>query len=258
MPFYAGFDSGDYPGDASMRSLLADTNLVWCGFYLYPSDTWLPHYAAIKQMGWGVAPIYIGKQPSSAKLQAIISNHLGHKDALNAALYANGKIDGDEAVARAVQATIPPPCVIYFDVEEFTTLPAWLEYYRGWCRAVINHGYSVGLYAPTGQAKWVIDQLMAMRSFDIALPYVWSGTQSKVNPDPKVVPEADFLSTPLPTPDPATPLASATSWQHIGNYGIKWNDTTTTPGKTTHRRFAPIDFDSSVYRDPGLGFLSGV
>ena len=42
-------------------------------------------------------------------------------------------------------------------------------------------------------------------------------------------------------------------WQHIGNFGLKWTDSA---GKT--RKFAPVDFDTSIYPDPGTGFLSAI
>ena len=98
---FAGFDSAVYPGDSKMQSLFDQTNLYWCGFYLGPRFKWSPHFSKIKGMGWGVAPIYTGKQANSQKLQAIKLHYARQTDALRDALYANGKADGVEAVQRA-------------------------------------------------------------------------------------------------------------------------------------------------------------
>ena len=67
MPGFAGFDRSDYPGDQVMSWLKANTNLVWCGYYLGPSPshagtTWMTRRAALAAAGWGVAPIYVGQQ----------------------------------------------------------------------------------------------------------------------------------------------------------------------------------------------------
>ena len=36
MTGQAGFDRSEYPGDAEMKWLKANTNLKWCGYYLVP------------------------------------------------------------------------------------------------------------------------------------------------------------------------------------------------------------------------------
>ena len=69
---FAGFDRESYPGDATMRSLLRDTNLHWCGFYLGPYYDWGPNYQKIKAMGWGVAPIYFRKAALGPTLHGIL------------------------------------------------------------------------------------------------------------------------------------------------------------------------------------------
>jgi hypothetical protein len=50
-----------------MAWLKANTNLVWCGYYLAPApshhDTsWMGTRAALAAAGWGVAPVYLGQQ----------------------------------------------------------------------------------------------------------------------------------------------------------------------------------------------------
>jgi hypothetical protein len=258
MPtFYAGFDMASYPSDEIMQSLRSNTSLVWCGFYLYPATDWIPHYTTIKQMGWGVAPIYIGKQPYGAKLQLINSQYSGHQDQLKLALYNNGKEDGVEAVMRAVAAKIPTGSVIYFDVEAYANDPIWFEYYRGWCRAVVDHFYSVGLYTKSWHASWIMQQLFQMKSFDICMPYVWISDYTRYNQNAHSVPASDYLTDPLPTPNPSSGWSGASNWQHLGNFGLKWSEAST-GGASRHRQIAPVDFNSSIFRDPGLGILSTV
>jgi len=68
MPFYLGFDSGTYPGNAVMQSLKSSTPLSFAGFYLAPSPGhkdmgWMTAgAAALKAMGWGLVPVYYGQQ----------------------------------------------------------------------------------------------------------------------------------------------------------------------------------------------------
>lgn len=57
MAFYAGFDILQYPNIAMMNWLNANTNLVWCGYYLAPAPNrptsqWIGKYSAIKGK-WG-------------------------------------------------------------------------------------------------------------------------------------------------------------------------------------------------------------
>jgi hypothetical protein len=252
---FAGFDTAYYPGDSKMQSLWDHTNLYWCGFYLGPRFNWSPHFTKIKGMGWGVAPIYTGKQPKSPKLQAIKQHYAGRTDALRDALYANGKADGVEAVQQAGTAGIPAATILYFDVENTVHDSVWLAYYRGWSRAVVDMYYSVGIYTRSEHASWLNAQLMAQPGFDICFPEVWIAKYTKANPNGGPVPDGNFLSNPFPEPNPSDSWRGATSWQHLGNFGLKWKDETN-PQRPQHLRFAPVDFDSSIYSDPGLGILS--
>jgi hypothetical protein len=160
-----------------------------------------------------------------------------------------------EAVQQAGNAGIPAPTILYFDVETTTPDSEWLAYYRGWSRAVVDKNYSVGIYTRSGHASWLNAQLMAQPGFDVCFPELWIAQYTKANPNGKPVPEGDFLSDPFPAPNPSDSWQGASSWQHLGNFGLKWKDETN-PQKTQHLRYAPVDFDSSIYSDPGLGILS--
>ena len=255
--FFAGFDTFSYPGDNIMKSLWHNTNLYWCGFYLGPRFNWSSHFSAIKQMGWGTAPIYTGKQPGSPKLQMIKMQHPRDEAGLKAALYSDGKTDGIEAVQQARAASSPPQTVLYFDVENTIPDDGWLQYYRGWSRALQENFYSIGLYTRAEHASWLTLKLMQTPGFDIILPYIWIAKYTRANQNGAAVPESNFLTDPFPEPDPTSAGGGASSWQHIGNFGMKWVDPTIVHSGQ-RIRFAPVDFNSSIYRDPGLGILSAV
>jgi hypothetical protein len=259
MTIFAGFDSFAYPGDTIMQALWSNTNLYWCGFYLGPKFNWSPNYAKIKKIGWGVAPVYTGKQPgNSAKLLAIERQHRGDKVGLRQALYENGKVDGDEAVAQATAAGIRPPYVLYFDVENTVADANWLTYYRGWSRALANKLFSPGLYTRREHASYVFSHLMSdpNAGLDVILPYVWIAYYKKANANGGVIAEKDFLQTPYPEPDPSDIWKGATAWQHIGNFGAKCTEVIN--GREKHHRYSPVDYNSSIYRDPGQGVLSAI
>ena len=253
---YAGFDTFGYPGDANMKSIWDNTELQWCGFYLGPRFTWGSHFGAIQQMGWGVAPIYTGKQPgSSPKLQAIHNQNSRDPEALQTALWDNGALDGNEAANQARASNIPLNTILYFDVEITVHDPDWLQYYRGWSRAVVDRYYNAGLYTRRDHAAWLVGKLMGgnlWRPFDICMPTIWIAKYNRANANGASIPPHDYLEDPFPAPDPRTVLPAASIWQHIGNFGMKWTDS----GRT--RKYAPVDYNSSVYPDPGLGLLSVV
>src|SRR5262249_39954861 len=163
---FAGFDRESYPGDATMRSLLRDTNLHWCGFYLGPYYDWGPNYQKIKAMGWGVAPIYFRKAALGPTLHGIAAKHTHDAEVRDKELYAVGRGDGAETVRYARSSGISPPSVIYYDREKAGTDPAllrdphWLTYYRGWSRELFDNRYGAGLYSAGIIASWLLSKLM--------------------------------------------------------------------------------------------------
>jgi len=251
---YPGFDSFWYPGDVTMKSIYDNTGLWWCGFYLGMRFNWHSHFGTIKSMGWGVAPIYTGKQPgSSAKLKAIRAANARHPDAMEKALWDDGALDGKEAAEQARASGIPPNTILYFDVEQTIHDPDWLVYYRGWSRGVVDRYFNVGLYTRPDHASWVNHRLLSANSsrpFDICMPEVWVAKYTRANGNGAAIPPKDFLQDPFPMPDPAAAYPDASVLQHLGNFGMKWSDS----GR--QRKFSPVDYNSSIYPDPGLGFLS--
>ena len=260
---FAGFDRMDYPGDEKMQTLWSDTNLYWCGFYLGPYYKWGPHYAKIKAMGWGVAPIYFRHQALGPILRSIAAKHGRNEAARDAELYEVGRGGGAETVRYAQSAGIVPPSVIYYDREKKGTDPAllrdplWLTYYRGWSRELFDNGYSAGLYSAPIIASWLLSNLMKVPGFDIILPQIWVARYTHNPPDGNAVPPSFFRRNPFPEPHPAQGGANAATWQHLGNCRLRWRDTSVSnPPKD--RELLPADLNTSIYRDPGLGILSSI
>jgi hypothetical protein len=127
MPGFAGFDISGYPGDAAMNWLKANTNLVWCGYYMAaPShlhSTWLGKRAQLSAAGWGIAPVFVGQQvipPGSQNPSA-----------------ATGVTDGNQAVTQMTNEGFAPGSCVYLDLENGPPLTnAQRDYVSNWCDTV--------------------------------------------------------------------------------------------------------------------------
>src|SRR5882724_7923901 len=121
---FAGIDlSVPFPGDHAMRALKINTNLAWVGLYLAEKDhdkgitknreSWVGQFMKMKAMGWGVAPIYVGKQVSSI-------GKLAHGPQMGGRGVTDfeGANDGDVAVGLAAAEKLPEQTIIYFDLEK--------------------------------------------------------------------------------------------------------------------------------------------
>ena len=137
MP-YAGFDTSLYPVEVRMRALAAQSNLVWCGFYLapapaHPGRQWMGEYAALRAMGWGLAPIYVGLQqdgPGSPHLDA-----------------ARGRSDALDAVRLLAEAGFPQGSRLFLDVESGDPpTPAMAAYAAAWFAGVRGERCRAGVY----------------------------------------------------------------------------------------------------------------
>ena len=252
MAIFVGIDTFSYPGDGIMKSLKENTDITWTGFYL--GTNWKTHYPDLTRWGWGTAPIYTGKNPQSDGLTKVVVAARSKKGSVNDALYANGGRDGAEAVRQAQNASIPTQRIIYFDVERTFADMNWFHYFRGWSRAVVDANYGVGLYTRAEHAIWLQHQLMTAPGFDVIFPTIWIARYKRANPNGAPVPSSSFLKPPYPTPNPSDAGGGAAMWQHLGNFGIEWTDKKVTPNKV--RRFAPVDFNVSIFKDPSLGILS--
>ncbi len=138
MPAFAGLDMYAHPGDAVMSWLLANTNLVWTGYYLAPSPshgdkTWMGTRAGLQAAGWGIAPIYVGQQ-------------VIRPGSLNPST-ATGTADGQQAAALMASEGFAGGSCVYLDLENGPPIPQALQdYTTAWCDAVSAGGYLPGIY----------------------------------------------------------------------------------------------------------------
>lgn len=138
MASYAGFDRYDYPGEAVMNWLMANTNLRWCGYYLgplpnHPGCSWMTRRATLAKAGWGIAPIYVGRQLQDGTFNA---------------MPAQGASDGDNAAHLMTAEGFDAGSFVYLDIENGAPISApQAAYVRSWCTAVEAAGYGAGLYS---------------------------------------------------------------------------------------------------------------
>jgi hypothetical protein len=214
-----------------MQALWNDSNLRWVGFYLPVTGkglsdklTWSKTFGLLRSIGWGVAPLYLGKQPNSQKL----SLKRGEEQ-------LEGYMDGIEAAGFASQEGMPRRTIIYFDQEIPSGSAPWLAYYFGWVKAVIDQGYRPGIYCSYTIAGTITNSVR-QRSADAA-PEVWVWNVDKY---PAHQSYSDLNDIPAPDPVGAGG-AAASSWQYV--QGSKLT--------VLGRIISPVDFDSSTFSDPG-------
>ena len=174
-------------------------------------------------MGWGVAPIYVGKQPHSTSLNLT----RGREE-------QNGYADGVEAAGFALNELMPARTVIYFDQEIPSGDAAWLSHYLGWATAVYDQGYKPGIYCSFIIAQ-TISHFVTQRNSN-ATPEIWVWN---INKYPAGQSYSDLNK--IPAPDPAGAGGGASSWQYVQGSSFR----------ILGRPFSPVDFDSSDTSDPG-------
>ena len=215
MSGFAGFDISSYPGDATMGWLKANTNLVWCGYYLvapsHQHSTWTGKRAQLSAAGWGVAPVFVGQQVTGP----------GSKDPSA----ENGTKDGNQTVTEMQQDGFVPGSCVYLDLENGPPLTsAQQDYVSNWCDAVEAGGYTPGIYCSHLIAQDVQNLRPDAR--------IWA---FKLTNQPNPVP------APFPNPDPSgSGYAEATAWQLAQNVFIKANQSS-----------LQVDLNSATVADPG-------
>ncbi len=137
MAGHAGFDRSDYPGDAIIAWLKANTNLVWCGYYFgvapsHSGTSWIGKRAKLAEAGWGIAPLYVGEQ--------VVPPGSQHRSA------AKGTIDGQEAVQFMTDEGFAPGSCVYLDLEAGALPQRLSDYTKSWTRAVEAGGFQPGVY----------------------------------------------------------------------------------------------------------------
>ncbi len=138
MSGFAGFDTSEFPGMAEMIWLKANTNLVWCGYYLGPapshsSTSWMGQRPALTNAGWGLAPVYVGQQINGPGRHNVNAQQ--------------GTIDGVDTVRLLnADAFVSGTCV-YLDLEDGPPFLAPRSgYVAAWVDAVSAAGFQAGVY----------------------------------------------------------------------------------------------------------------
>lgn len=220
--FFAGLDVAGYPGDLVMRSLVANSNLKWTGFYLTPAPSqghklgWMAKTSFLRDLQLGIAPIYVGRQVKSVP-------KADHRITLE-----NGTADGLHAARLAKSAGLAGS-IIYLDFENGAPLKDEQKiYYKNWATAVRFEGCKPGLYCVASIAS----------GLQLVVPGapVWVANYSKF---PKMV-----YKSPFPRPDPGVGGSGATMWQLRGNVTIEYEEI---GGKKRHLN---VDLNSSRVQDP--------
>jgi hypothetical protein len=138
MPGYPGLDASSYPGDAKMKWLKDNTNLVWTGFYLgktpsHSDSGWMDKRASLLARGWGLAPIYVGQQVTGPGSHHS-STHQGH-------------VDGKDAADLMTAAKFPSGSCVYLDLENGRPfMTAQQDYVAAWVDTVLANGFQAGVY----------------------------------------------------------------------------------------------------------------
>jgi hypothetical protein len=135
-PFYLGFDSNEYPGDAALP-LLRQT-FLFSGFWLSnppgaKSNPWVGKRATVRENGFGFLVLFNGR------IERQLSDHAGAA--------ALGAQDALLAVGAAQREGFPPTTVIFLDQEEGGRLDSrQLAYLLAWVDGVNAAGFRAGVY----------------------------------------------------------------------------------------------------------------
>ena len=102
--------------------------------------------------GWGLMPIYVGRQADSEHLNA-----------------ATGKQEADDAMNLATSAGFTNNITIYLDVETaFPLTSNYLSYVTAWVNEIQSKGYIAGIYCNTKTASQIKNALTGNIEFWVA------------------------------------------------------------------------------------------
>lgn len=221
MAGYAGFDTYAFPGQDQMDWLAANTNFVWCGYYLGPAPShgdqgWMGARAGLVASGWGLAPIFVGQELSGPGSHAVTGGQ--------------GWRDGGYAAALMADEGFAPGACVWLDLEDGPPLRApRTDYVAAWIDAVGEAGYTPGVYG----SHLIAAALHALRP----QARVWAFRVNTTAPHP--VPGTNF-----PDLHPAgSGYAGAYAWQLGQDCRLRL------PGAPVAAM--TVDLDSAVSRDPG-------
>jgi hypothetical protein len=152
-----GFDTRDYPGDATMRRWYEASPYRWVGYYLpapcYTGTTWSGRRESLRNMGWGFAVLYVGEQDWAAirglpQDTAPVAAPGARCTTVNLTPEIAAR-HAAEAEAAAAADRFPDGTVIFLNVERVERVsPALAGYVRAWAATMLERGrFAPGLYA---------------------------------------------------------------------------------------------------------------
>jgi Rv2525c-like, glycoside hydrolase-like domain len=227
--YYYGFDRSTYPGDAVMQDWWNNTPMFFTGFYLAPAPhhsntSWMTKRSTIFHMGWGFAPLYVGRQVGDANLNA-----------------AQGRTDAHNAAALSTTAGFPNLSYLFLDIETGGTLSsAFISYIVAWCSELaIATNYHPGVYCSYTSASQINNALGGL----VAKFWCWR----------LGCPPSPGCHQTLPAPAPSNASQLARVWQYAQS-GIPGNCTgfqsngrcDLSSGGTGY----PVDLDTATSTDP--------
>ena len=133
---YLGFDSNEYPGDASLGELRK--TFAFAGYWLNAppgadTDPWLEKRATLAARAFGFLVLYNGRLEAELK-RAPSPRTLGEQD-------------GDRATASAAAEGFARGTIIFLDQEEGgRLLDPQMDYVQAWIARVIKNGFRAGVY----------------------------------------------------------------------------------------------------------------
>ena len=148
-----GFDTRDYPGDAVMRAWFGPSPYRWVGYYLpapcYTGTTWTGRRAALRDIGWGFAVLFVGEQDWRAMPGAADTAVAEPRCSSVHLTPERGRMHADDASRSAAADGFPDGTVIFLDVERVESVsPELSAYVRAWVSSLLGGGrYVPGLYA---------------------------------------------------------------------------------------------------------------
>ena len=261
---HPGFDTRVYPGETALRAWEAHSPYEWVGYYLVApcqkGTTWSGKRAALKQMGWGIAVIYIGEQDwpdaardstanasSTSASSANTGNNAGMSNSANTGntagttaakqctaanlTAAKGELDAARSDSTAGAEGFASGTVIYLDIERVEGVSKNFEtYIRAWVRTKLTSGkYTPGIYVHEKNAN-------ALHAI-VKSEYANAGRAG----EPPI-----WIASPVGFDVGAAPSASSFSfariWQGVFNKAETWGGVTLT-----------IDANVATTADPSVG-----
>jgi hypothetical protein len=202
---FPGFDTGIYPGDATMRAWARPSSPYhWVGYYLpapcHRDASWAGKREALTAMGWGIAVLYVGQQTWEGLPAVIPDTAPATADTLRAAAAAQrsivcsrtllttaqGTAEANDAIGKAIADGFERGTHIFLDVERMTTIPTSMrDYYRAWVARLLADGrFRPAIYAHQRNAAEIYADVRTL--FDDAgvreEPSFWISSPSNFSP----------------------------------------------------------------------------